>query len=246
MSAQSLSVRLTQEQPIPLSVELACASGEMLALVGPSGSGKTTTLRSIAGLYRPLQGRVSVNGETWFDSEAGLFVPPYRRKVGVVFQQYALFPHLTAIANVTAALDHFPRQERNERARGLLAMMHMGGLEERRPGELSGGQQQRVALARALARDPAVLLLDEPFSAVDRRTRRRLHAEIAELRRTVKIPIVLVTHDIDETLTLADRMCVLDSGEVLQIGAPREVVASPANQRVIEALDLPGADGSLV
>jgi molybdate transport system ATP-binding protein len=238
MSARGLQVRLSQRAPIPLGVELACGEGELLALVGPSGSGKTTILRAVAGLYRPQSGKVTCGGEDWLDTGRGLDLPPHRRRVGLVFQSYALFPHMTALGNVAAALHHRPADERAARARALLALVHLEGLEERRPAELSGGQQQRVAVARALAREPAVLLLDEPFSAVDRRTRRKLHEDLAELRQAVNVPIVLVTHDIDEAVALADRMCVLDRGETLQAGTPAEVLAAPASERVAAALDL--------
>jgi molybdate transport system ATP-binding protein len=146
---------------------------------------------------------------------------------------------MTALDNVRAALAHRPSKQRIERARALLRLVHLDGLEDRKPAALSGGQQQRVAIARALARDPAVLLLDEPFSAVDRRTRRGLHRELRELRAAVSMPIVLVTHDLDEAADLADALCVLDRGETLQIGATAEVLAAPASERVREALDLP-------
>jgi len=239
MNGQGLHARLSQAGPIPLAVELDCGEAELLALVGPSGSGKTTVLRAIAGLYRPRSGLVSCGGEDWLDTRAGLDLPPHRRRVGMVFQSYALFPHMTALGNVAAALHHRPAPERQARAEALLALVHLEGLGGRRPAELSGGQQQRVAVARALAREPAVLLLDEPFSAVDRRTRRKLHEELAELRQAVQLPIVLVTHDIGEAVALADRMCVLDRGETVQTGRPADVLAAPASERVAAALDLP-------
>ena len=237
MSEQApLRVRLQQTGPIPVNVELSCAEGE---LVGASGSGKSTVLRCIAGLYRPRFGMVINNDTTWLDTERSIDVPPHLRRVGLVFQNYALFPHRTALGNVVASLGHRPAAERKQRARELLALVHLAGFEGRRPATLSGGEQQRVAVARALAREPAVLLLDEPFSAVDRRTRRRLHDEVADLRRALRIPILLVTHDLDEAASLADRICVLAGGETLQTGTPAEVMAAPANRRVAEALDLP-------
>lgn len=237
----SLVVRLNQPGPIPLDVELSCAHGELVALVGPSGSGKSTTLRAIAGLYHPQSGTVISNDAAWLDTERGINIPTHLRRVGFVFQSYALFPHRTALGNVVAALGHRPAAERKQRARDLLTLVHLSGLEDRRPSALSGGEQQRVAVARALAREPAALLLDEPFSAVDRRTRRRLYQELADLRRTVRIPILLVTHDLDEAAALADRICVLDRGETLQTGTPSEVMGAPVSRRVAEALDLPSA-----
>jgi molybdate transport system ATP-binding protein len=234
-----LDVWLRQDAPIRLEARLSCAPGELLALVGPSGAGKTTILRAIAGLIAPREGRVACGGEVWLDTSGGVFIRPYRRRVGLVFQSYALFPHMNALGNVAAALGHLPAAKRRERAAELLASVHLHGLEERRPAELSGGQQQRVALARALARDPAVMLLDEPFSAVDRRTRRALHEEIAELRGNLRIPMVLVTHDLGEVAALADRVCVLDAGQTLICGAPDEVLSGPMSARIRETLDLP-------
>jgi molybdate transport system ATP-binding protein len=233
-----LQVNVSQDGPIPLAASFTCAPGEVLALVGPSGSGKSTILRCIAGTYRPQHGSIRVNGETWFSAPGGVYLPPHRRAVGMVFQSYALFPHMTALGNVMAALGHVPAKDREERARSFLEMVHLAGLEQRRPAELSGGQQQRVALARALAREPKVLLLDEPFSAVDKATRQRLYREIAELRRGLNIPVVLVTHDLDEAVMLADRMAVLHRGRTLQTGTPEDVTNRPASAEVARLVGL--------
>jgi molybdate transport system ATP-binding protein len=235
---EGLAARLWAEAPIPLDMALDCAPGELLALVGPSGAGKSTALRCIAGLHRAARGVVRCGGATWFEAATGTDWPAHRRAAGLVFQDYALFPHMTALGNLVAAMGHLPRGERAPRARGLLARVHLAGLEDRRPEELSGGQQQRVAVARALARDPAVLLLDEPFSAVDRATRRRLQAELAALRRSLSIPILLVTHDLDEAVALADRMCVMHHGRGLQTGTPAALLARPASAEVARLLDL--------
>ena len=235
---QGLRVDLRQDAPIPLDARFACAPGEVLALVGPSGSGKTTILRAIAGTCRPKHGRVVVNGEIWFDADAAILRASHRRAVGMVFQSYALFPHMTALGNVVAALGHLAPAARAARAAELLALVHLAGLEARRPAALSGGQQQRVAVARALAREPEVLLLDEPFSAVDKATRQRLYREIAELRRVLNMPVVLVTHDLDEASMLAERLAVLHRGRILQIGTPEEVTAKPASAEVARLLDL--------
>ncbi|HXF54135.1 MAG TPA: ABC transporter ATP-binding protein [Hyphomicrobiaceae bacterium] len=234
---QGLSVKLHQEAPIPLDVELACAPGELLALVGPSGSGKSTILRSIAGLYRPLEAQVSIDGETWTDTSRGLHVATWKRRAGLVFQSYGLFPHMTAKANVEAALGHLDPAQRGRRAIELLTLVNLQGLESRRPAELSGGQQQRVAVARALAREPRVLLLDEPFSAVDKVTRGRLYEELAAIRTRLAMPILLVTHDLDEALMLADSMCLLQRGRILQHGRPIDVLQRPAT---VEAARLVG------
>ncbi|MDP3418818.1 ABC transporter ATP-binding protein [Falsiroseomonas sp.] len=236
--AAGLTLRLAASRPIPLDLALRIAPGELLALVGPSGAGKSTVLRCIAGLHRAEQGRITSAGTTWFDAATGESLPPHRRAAGLVFQDYALFPHMTAAANVLAAMGHLPKSERPDRVRDLFAMVHLLGLEDRRPAELSGGQQQRVAVARALARDPAILLLDEPFSAVDRATRRRLQAELASLRRSLAIPILLVTHDLEEALALADRMVVMHRGRGLQTGTPAALLTRPASAEVARLLDL--------
>ena len=233
-----LTVRLHQKDPIALDVAFSVAPGEMLALVGPSGSGKSTVLRAVAGLQAPSAGRIACDGSAWLDRDAGIFLPPRMRRVGMVFQSYALFPHLTAAENVMEALGDVPGSERRAQAHALLARMHLDGLEDRTPAGLSGGQQQRVAVARALARRPDVLLLDEPFSAVDRVTRRRLRSELGELRRELSMPVILVTHDLDDVVRLADRMCVLHRGEILQTGTVAEVMAGPSSPLVAELLDL--------
>ncbi len=219
----TLEVALRAEAPIPLDVAFSVAPGELLALVGHSGSGKTTILRSIAGFWQPQEARVAVAGAVWLDSAAKVALPAHRRHVGVVFQAYALFPHMTAAGNVMAAMD---RPDRAEALR-LLDLVNLHGLADRKPAQLSGGQQQRVALARALARKPAALLLDEPFSAVDRATRERLHAEILALRAHLKMPMVLVTHDMNEAQLLADRMVVIEKGRVVREGTAAAVMADP-------------------
>ncbi len=234
----TLSVRLAQEGPIPLDVELRCVPGELLALVGPSGSGKSTILRAIAGLYRPRSGRIQSGEEVWFDSRKGVESTPQQRRVGMVFQQYALFPHLSALENVKIALGHLPESQRDGRAGELLAKVHLSGIRERKPGQLSGGEQQRVALARALAREPQVLLLDEPFSAVDQVTRRKLRLELSELSRTLSIPTILVTHDLDEACMLGRRMCILRAGRTLQEGIPNDVMQRPRDAEVARLMDV--------
>ncbi|WP_411726101.1 ABC transporter ATP-binding protein [Methyloglobulus sp.] len=237
ITSNGIYVRLLQAKPIPLDITLNCQPGEVLALVGPSGSGKTTVLRAIAGLHRSEQGIVRCQGEVWQDSSRHLFLAPYQRTVGMVFQNYALFPHLTAIQNVQEGLAHLPKQDRSDRAKEILSRVHLKGLEDRYPNALSGGQQQRVAVARALAREPIVLLLDEPFSAVDQVTRRRLYRELAELRRTLSMPVILVTHDLEEATRLADRLCILHKGVTLQTGTPLEVAARPVSATVARLMD---------
>jgi molybdate transport system ATP-binding protein len=194
--------------------------GEALALVGPSGAGKTSVLRAIAGLLRPASGRVALNGEAWLDTERRVDVAPERRRVGFVFQEYALFPHLTVRANVAFG--------GARRADDLLERFGIAHLANARPAALSGGERQRAALARALARDPAVLLLDEPLSALDAFTRTHVRSELRELIRELGLPTVVVTHDFDDAAAVADVVGVLVEGRVLQLAPPSELLAAPA------------------
>ena len=232
-----LDVRLVQKTPIPLDIEFQCRPGELLALTGPSGGGKTTILRAIAGLPlvsaisgpRVLSGSIRMNGVDWMNESVSL--PAWQRKVGMVFQSYALFPHLTALENIALAVCSDHRAQRKSRARTLMQNFKLEGLEDRRPSQLSGGQQQRVALARALARDPQLLLLDEPFSAVDPPVRARLYAELAALRQRLATPIILVTHDLNEAMMLSDRLCLIADGRILDQGPARQIVAHPSSSQ---------------
>ncbi|MFN3938365.1 MAG: molybdenum ABC transporter ATP-binding protein [Gemmobacter sp.] len=225
----ALEVMARAKAPIPLDVAFRVEPGELMALVGHSGSGKTTLLRTIAGLWRPEAARVTVDGTTWLDTCARVDLPTHRRRVGIVFQNYALFPHMTAAQNVMAAMDTADATE----AERILDLVNLHGLADRKPAQLSGGQQQRVAVARALARKPQALLLDEPFSAVDRATRERLYAEIIELRRFLAMPVVLVTHDMNEAQLLADRMVVIEQGRVVREGTTAQVMADPEALRAM-------------
>ncbi len=227
----TLKVTMRTRAPIPLDLSFEVGQGELLALVGPSGAGKTTTLRTIAGFCRPEVGHVEVGGNVWLDTARKFRLAPHRRRAGLVFQDFALFPHMTAAGNVAAAMGDLPARERAAEAARLLQLVHLDGLGHRRPAELSGGQKQRVALARALARRPEVLLLDEPLSAVDRATRERLHEELIGLRAQLSMPVVLVTHDIGEAQVLADRMVVIDRGQVVASGTTAAVMSDPAALR---------------
>ncbi len=209
------------------------AGDEIVVLFGPSGAGKSVTLQTIAGVLRPDGGRILANGRALFDSAARVDLPPQRRRVGYVPQNYGLFPHLTVQENVAYGLQS-PRDGRAERVRALLELMHLEGLAGRRPHELSGGQQQRVALARAMALRPDILLLDEPFAALDTAIRADLRDELIELQRRSGLTVVVVTHDLADAFLLGDRMAVLDAGRVLQQGTREEVFYRPASRRVAE------------
>jgi len=232
MNDESSYIRLQQASPIPLDVEFSCRKGEILVLVGPSGSGKTTTLRCIAGLYKPTAGKIICQGNTWLDTDLKINIPVQQRAVGIVFQHYALFPHLTVSDNIAIAMGKGNRADTRSRVTDLLDMMHLAGLDQRYPHKLSGGQQQRVALARALARKPDILLLDEPFSALDQQIRRHLVRELVQLRNQVNIPIIHVTHNLNEARRIADVIGIIDNGQLLQIGAPNAVMNKPVNARV--------------
>ncbi len=234
-----LQVILKQQSPVPLDVSLHCASGELLALTGPSGSGKTTVLRAIAGLCPIQQSEIICRGNIWQNSQQNIFLAPYQRRVGLVFQHFALFPHLTVQENIRLAAKHLPKTEQYSRTRELLKTVHLQGLEKRYPGQLSGGQKQRVAVARALARQPDILLLDEPFSAVDQVTRRKLHRELLLLRQSLEIPIILVTHDLEEASLLADRIALLHKGKILQTDSPEIIANQPKTATVARLMDQP-------
>jgi len=312
LRAGHLHVALRCAAPVPLQVEFDCAPGELVALVGPSGSGKTTLLRAVAGLYQPrgLQGTVQLRTasgvHSWFDSTQRIALPPQARRVGLVFQQYALFPHLSAIDNIAACADNtWTTEQKRSQSITLLARMGLAHVAQRLPHQLSGGQQQRVALARALVRllplenvdadsllgiaddaarhnaalnlgrqhatatahtrsgstnthanahasaphalqrpadhrptPPGVLLLDEPFSAVDAPMRQTLYRELAQLHASVALPIVLVTHDLAEARRLADKVVIIDGGTTLQSGPPERVLSSPRNARVAQLVGI--------
>jgi molybdate transport system ATP-binding protein len=202
------------------ALDLALEVSRTVALVGPSGAGKTSALRVVAGLAQPRRGRVALDGEAWLDTAFRLSLPPDRRRVGLVFQDYALFPHLSVRANVAFGA-------RGRPVEALLERFRIAHLASARPPELSGGERQRVALARALAYDPAVLLLDEPLAALDAHTKAEVRHELAELLRELALPTLLVTHDYEDAAALADHVGVLVEGRLRQLGTPAELVAQP-------------------
>jgi len=227
------------------AVELSVGDGTTFALVGPSGAGKTTVLRTISGLLAPDAGRIAVAGETWLDTGRHIDLPPERRRVGYLFQEYALFPHLDVTGNVRfgAASD--------VDVRALLERFRIAHLAGARVDALSGGERQRVALARALARDPAVLLLDEPLAALDTHTRAAVRSELREVLAGLRIPTVLVTHDFEDAAALADEVGVIVDGRILQVDTPAGLVAAPASPFVasftgatlLHGTAAPGRDG---
>jgi len=208
--------------------------GEILALLGPSGCGKTTTLRLIAGFEEPDAGQVVIGGRVVADAARGLAVPPEARGVGIVFQDYALFPHLTVAGNVGFGLHALPRAEREARVRAVLDLVGLRELADRYPHELSGGQQQRVAVARALAPAPTVLCLDEPFSNLDADLRAQMRDEVERVLRTTGTTAVFVTHDQEEAFTIADRVGVLHQGRLEQLAPPETIYHHPATPFVAE------------
>jgi molybdate transport system ATP-binding protein len=233
-----------------LTVELSVdvADGEVLAVLGPNGAGKSTLLRVLAGLLPPDAGRVTVDGDAWDDVAAGLHVPAHRRRLGMVFQDYLLFPHLSALENVAFGLRTrgTARAEARRRAVDWLARVGLADLGDRRPAQLSGGQAQRAALARALAPNPALLLLDEPLSALDARTRLTVRAELRRHLAEFAGSTVLVSHDPVDAMALADRVVVVEDGTVVQEGAPAEVARRPRTDYVARLVGLsllPGTAG---
>ncbi len=209
------------------------ARGEIFTLLGPSGCGKTTVLRSIAGLERPEDGELIIDGRAVFADHGRTIVPPHDRGVGMVFQSYAIWPHLTVFENVAFPLVYgnfkIPKSEVKQAVRRALESVQLQGLEERPAPLLSGGQQQRVALARALVYEPKVLLLDEPLSNLDAKLRTEMRIEIRELVKRLTITSIYVTHDQEEALVLSDRIAVMHEGKIVQIGSPHEIYVSPAD-----------------
>ncbi|MBI3893003.1 MAG: ABC transporter ATP-binding protein [Candidatus Wallbacteria bacterium] len=211
--------------------EQRIASGEFVSFLGPSGCGKTTTLRMVAGLDEPTAGEISIGKRVVSAPARGVFVPPEERRLGMVFQTYALWPHMTVGENVAYPLKlrGMGRSERDARASRMLELVHLGGLDLRHPHQLSGGQQQRVALARALVMEPEVLLLDEPLSNLDAQLREELRFEIKDLQRRLGVTVVFVTHDQSEAMAMSDRIVVMKQGRIRQAGPPREIYARPAD-----------------
>ena len=219
-------------------VSFEIADGELVSLLGPSGCGKTTTLRCIAGLETPEEGRITIDGEVVFDRRTGIMLEPWHRSIGMVFQSYAIWPHLTVFENVAFPLRvrRLPRADITPRVSIALDMVGLGGLADRSAQLLSGGQQQRVAVARAIVHSPSVLLFDEPLSNLDAKLRDQTRAEIRRLQRELKVATVYVTHDQAEALSLSDRILVMRDGAIRQAGTPQQIYCQPRDVFVADAV----------
>jgi molybdate transport system ATP-binding protein len=228
-----LNARFTKAFPggpaIQAGFDLALGSFSLTVLFGPSGCGKTTLLRCLAGLDRPDQGAIRADEETWFDAGQGRSMPPPDRRIGYMFQESALFPHLSVAGNIAYGLHGWPRAERKARVEELVRLMGLTDLARRRPGAVSGGQKQRVALARALAPRPRLVLLDEPFASLDQAAADQLRHSLRQILQTLAVPAILVTHDPQEALALGDRMLFMKAGRILLDGAPAEVLSATSN-----------------
>ncbi len=224
--------RFRRGPTISAAIDVDLGAAGSLVLFGPSGAGKSTVLRCLAGLEHPDRGRIAVGDETWFDAGRRIDLPPQRRRVGYLPQGFALFPHLDVRANIAYGMDGSSGRARSSRIGDLVGRLQLEGLERRRPAELSGGQQQRVALARALAREPRLLLLDEPLSSLDAPTREALRGELRGLLAAGGVPAVLVTHDRSEALVLGDGVAVMADGVVRQVGPTIDVFDRPSDETV--------------
>jgi len=227
-----LEVKIKRQLP-GFSLDISFAiNQEILAILGPSGSGKTMMLHCIAGLTQPDAGYINLNNKVLFDSAAKINLSPQKRRVGFVFQNYALFPHLTVYENIAYGINDRTKPEIRDRVAQLLEKMNIRELAQRYPRELSGGQQQRASLAKALAPEPELLLLDEPFSALDTVRKERLELELAELQRSYQGNMLFVTHDLAQGYKLGSRMAVFDAGRIIQFDSKEKVICSPANRMV--------------
>ena len=220
--------------------DLVVKDGEFVSILGPSGCGKTTTLRMIAGFERATEGEIYIGDACVSSSIKGSFTPPEKRDIGMVFQSYAVWPHMTVAENVGYPLkiQKVDKAERERRVQEMLELVHLGEYGKRYPNQLSGGQQQRVALARALVAQPGLLLLDEPLSNLDAKLRESMRFEILEIQKKTGITVVYVTHDQGEAMAMSDRVVVMSMGVVQQIGAPHEIYTQPANKMVADFIGL--------
>ena len=216
------------------------ADGEFISFLGPSGCGKTTTLRMIAGFDKPTEGIITIGDREVSNADKGFFLAPEKRGIGMVFQSYAVWPHMNVVDNVGYPLkiQNVPKEERLKRVMNMLELVHLKEYAERFPNQLSGGQQQRVALARALVAQPGLLLLDEPLSNLDAKLRESMRFEISAIQKELGITVIYVTHDQSEAMTMSDRIVVMSMGKVQQIGKPYDIYTNPANQMVADFIGL--------
>jgi molybdate transport system ATP-binding protein len=218
-------------QTFNLNVEFS-VEARLTVLFGPSGCGKSTVLNCLAGLRKPDSGSIVVCDKTFFDVAQGINLPPQSRQIGYVFQNPSLFPHLTVFENIAFGIDKWDTKRRNDRVNELLELLNLSGLGNRRVSQISGGQIQRVALARALAPEPKLVLLDEPFSALDSELRNQLAEELLSMQKQLALPMVLVTHSRAEALQMADTVVLLDRGQVTAIGSPQSLLGNPHSARI--------------
>jgi len=230
--AADFEKRFSQGPSIRGALKLPIGEFSIAVLFGPSGCGKTTILRCLAGLERPEQGWIRFGETTWFDASRGICLPPQRRAMGYLSQDYSLFPHLTVARNIAYGVSDLDPRDRSRRIGEMISLLKLTGLEGRYSKQLSGGQQQRVALARAMVRRPRLLLLDEPLSALDTPTREALRSELRRLLAELAVPAIFVTHDRNETLALGDHVVILDNGRVCQTGSVADVFSRPADLAV--------------
>jgi iron(III) transport system ATP-binding protein len=235
LSIDGVSKEYGREKAVE-KLSLSVKDGELLTLLGPSGCGKTTTLRMIAGLEAPSAGSITIAGETVADGENGAFNKPEERDVGIVFQDYALFPHLNVAENIAFGLDELDDDETDARVAELLELVDLQAHDEKMPNQLSGGQQQRVALARSLAPEPDLLLLDEPFSNLDVRLRVEMREEVRRILKRAGVTAISVTHDQEEALSISDRVAIMNDGAIAQVGNPGEVFENPESRFVASFL----------
>jgi iron(III) transport system ATP-binding protein len=236
LRVEALVKRFSNDAAAVNGISFSVPKGQLFTLLGPSGCGKSTTLRCIAGLERPEGGSIRIDGRSVYSAEQGVFVNPDKRGIGMVFQSYAIWPHMTVYENVAYALEvkRTPRAEVRPRVMEALQRVGLEGFAERPAPNLSGGQQQRVALARAIVGRPSLLLFDEPLSNLDAKLRERMRAEIRELQQRLSITAIYVTHDQAEALALSDTIAVMEAGKILALGAPREIYAAPASRFVAD------------
>ena len=211
---------------------------ELVVLFGPSGSGKTTMFKCISGITQPDSGKITVGSKVYYDKDKKINLPIQKRNLGYVFQNYTLFPHMTVRKNIECGLKSWEKEDREVRVMEMLHLLHIEELEARRPSQISGGQKQRVALARALAPKPGILLLDEPFSALDMEIRTELADKIKKLQKKIEVPLLFITHSLEEAFLLADKILILKEGKVQQFGTPEDIFYHPKNLNVAELIGI--------